>query len=29
MSILTKDKITDIFCAVDDFCKDYSEMIKP
>jgi hypothetical protein len=23
MSILTKDKITEIFCIVDDFCKEY------
>ena len=21
---ITKDKITDIFCIIDDFCKEYS-----
>lgn len=28
MSLLTKDKITEIFCSVDDFYKDYSQVIK-
>lgn len=28
MSFLTNDKITDIFCIVDDFCKEYSQEIK-
>ena len=28
MGILTKDKITEIFCCVDDFCKDYLQVIK-
>lgn len=27
MSLLTKDKITQIFCLVDDFCKEYSSEI--
>ena len=26
--MLTKDKITDIFCIVDDFCKEFDEEIK-
>lgn len=28
MNLLTKDKITEIFCITDDFCKKYSEEIK-
>jgi len=28
MSILTKDKITEIFYAADEFCKEYSQTIK-
>lgn len=28
MSLLAKDKITDIFCLTDDFCKGYSEEIE-
>jgi hypothetical protein len=29
MNILTTDKITEIFCIVDDFCKNFqSEMEK-
>ena len=28
MSILTTDKITEIFCIVDDFCKEFSHDIK-
>lgn len=28
MSLLTKDKITEIYCSVDDFYKDYTEVIK-
>jgi hypothetical protein len=29
MSILTTDKITEIFCIVDDFCKNFQpEMEK-
>ncbi len=27
MSLLTKDKITEIFCLADDFCKEYSAEI--
>ncbi|MGI6048136.1 MAG: hypothetical protein ACOYEG_09050 [Petrimonas sp.] len=27
MSLLTKDKITQIFCLADDFCKEYSAEI--
>jgi hypothetical protein len=25
MSILTTDKITEIFCITDDFCKEFSD----
>lgn len=28
MSLLTQDKITEIFCLADDFCKDYAQLIK-
>ncbi|MDH8702178.1 hypothetical protein M2138_001538, partial [Dysgonomonadaceae bacterium PH5-43] len=28
MSLLTEDKITEIFCAADEFCKEYAEVIK-
>ena len=28
MSLLTKDKITQIFCLADDFCKEYSAEIN-
>lgn len=28
MSLLTKDKITEIFCMADDFCQIYQEEIK-
>lgn len=28
MSVVSKDKITEIFCSVDDFYKDYSQTIK-
>jgi hypothetical protein len=28
MSLLTKDKITEIFCAADEFCKEYAHVIK-
>lgn len=28
MSLLTQDKITEIFCLADDFCKEYSHEIK-
>lgn len=28
MSLLTKDKVMEIFCLADDFCKEYSEEIK-
>ncbi|GAB6009187.1 hypothetical protein MK137Hg11_000180600 [Dysgonomonas reticulitermitis] len=28
MSLLTNDKITEIFCAADEFCKEYSQVIK-
>ena len=28
MSILTKNKFTEIFFAVDEFCKEYSQTIK-
>ena len=26
--MLTKDKITEIFCISDDFCKEFNEEIK-
>lgn len=29
MSLLTKDKITEIFCLSDEFCKEYAETISP
>jgi hypothetical protein len=28
MSILTLNKITEIFCIVDDFCKEFSLELK-
>jgi hypothetical protein len=28
MSMLTPDKITEIFCIADDFCKEYSQEVK-
>jgi hypothetical protein len=28
MSLLTIDKITEIFCATDEFCKEFSQVIK-
>ena len=28
MSLLTISKITEIFCTVDDFCKEYSQVIQ-
>jgi hypothetical protein len=28
MSLLTNDKITEIFCATDEFCKEFSKIIK-
>ncbi|GHV18538.1 hypothetical protein FACS1894169_15290 [Bacteroidia bacterium] len=28
MSLLTNDKITEIFCVADEFCKEYSQVIK-
>ena len=26
--MLTKDKITEIFCIADDFCREFEEKIK-
>jgi hypothetical protein len=28
MSLLTRDKVTEIFCIVDDFCKEFSKEMK-
>jgi hypothetical protein len=28
MSLLTNDKITEIFCAADEFCKEFSQVIS-
>lgn len=28
MSLLTNDKITEIFCAADEFCKEFAQIIK-
>ena len=28
MSLLTEDKITEIFCLADEFCKEYSQSIQ-
>jgi hypothetical protein len=28
MSMLTTDKITEIFCIADDFCKEFSKEMK-
>jgi hypothetical protein len=28
MSILTTDKITEIFCITDDFCKEFSKEME-
>jgi len=28
MSMLTPDKITEIFCIADDFCKEFAQEVK-
>ena len=28
MSMLTTDKITEIFCIADDFCKEFAQEVK-
>ena len=28
MSMLTSDKITEIFCIADDFCKEFAQEVK-
>jgi len=28
MSLLTRDKITEIFCMVDNFCQEYQQEIQ-
>jgi hypothetical protein len=28
MSMLTLDKITEIFCIADDFCREFAEEVK-
>jgi hypothetical protein len=28
MSLLANDKITEIFCSADKFCKEFAQMIK-
>ncbi len=28
MSLLTIDKVTEIFCSADEFCKEYAQLIK-